>query len=81
MSTKREFLGLLKPDEVRVLADRLDLRVPDPGDRRALIEALLNARRATLNAIVPVLSRERRRQVCRALGIEERRAEGCIVDE
>ena len=75
---KRELLSQLARDELRAVAGRLDVRVPDRSAREGLIDALTE-RGVSLNEIVPVLSRTRREDVCRALGIGDRRGDGCVV--
>ncbi len=80
MTTKRDLLACLRPDELLALAARVGAAVPKQSARVDLIDAL-TGRRVTLNQILPVLSRARRDDVCRALGIEDRRPEGCVVGE
>jgi len=78
---KRELLAQLSNDDLVALADRIGVPVHDESAEGELIDSIVNSRTLTLNMLLPVLSRARREEVCRALGIGDRRPEGCIVSK
>ena len=76
---KHDLLACLRLDELRSVAVRVGVAVDATSAEGDLIDAL-TGRGVTLNEILPVLSRARRDDVCRALGMEDRRPEGCVVE-
>lgn len=77
---KSALLGLLTSKELHALAARLGIAVRDMSAEGDLVNAITGMG-VTLHRILPVLSRARRDDVCRALGIEGRRREGCVIAE
>src|SRR3954464_11641726 len=73
MSRKRDVLEELKLDELRAAADRFELPVVDRRIKGDLIEALAGSRKAGLTAILTDLdlSRDRLKEICRALGLDD----------
>jgi type I restriction enzyme M protein len=71
MTQKRDVLQLLGRDELVALVDRFDLAVPDRRAKDGLIEVLAASKKATLAAILPELSRDRLKEICRALEVDD----------
>jgi type I restriction enzyme M protein len=71
MSRKRDVLEHLKADELRAAVSRLDVEVEDRRSRESLIEALASSRKAGLPAILDDLSRDRLKDLCRALSLDD----------
>jgi type I restriction enzyme M protein len=71
MCSKREVLEHLKRDELLTAVDRFELRVEDRRLRSELVDALARSRRAELPSILENLPRERLKEVCRALGLDD----------
>lgn len=71
MPQKREVLQLFTRDELLSVVDRFDL---SPKDRRAkdgLVDAIAASRKATLPGILPELSRDRLKELCRAFDLDD----------
>ncbi len=71
MPSKRDVLAQLGRDELVAIADRFDLAVDDRRVRDSLIAAVAASKRATLADVLPSLSRDRLKELCRALGLED----------
>jgi type I restriction enzyme M protein len=71
MPRKRDVLENLKRDELIAAADRFDVPVRDRRVRDDLIEALAASRKAGLPGILEDLSRNRLKEICRALGLDD----------
>jgi type I restriction enzyme M protein len=71
MSRKRDVLEHLKADELRAAVSRLELEVEDRRRREPLIQALASSRKAGLPAIPDDLSRDRLKDLCRALDLDD----------
>lgn len=71
MPKKQVILERLEHAELKGAARRLDVSVRDQRRRQVLIEAL-SASEVTTRDIVALLPKERLRQLCQALGIEDR---------
>jgi len=81
MSRKRDVLEELKPDELRVAVDRFELPVVDRRVKGDLVEALASSRKAGLTAILMDLdlSRDRLKEICRALGLDDSGREKAVI--
>jgi hypothetical protein len=71
MPTKREVLELLAKNELVALLDAHDVAVEDRRKKDAIIDALSRARSVKVENIVGDLSRDRLKELCRALGLDE----------
>jgi hypothetical protein len=71
MSRKRDVLGLLKREELIAVADRFALPVEDRRVKGALVEALAGSRKAGIAAILEDFSRDRLKEICRALDLDD----------
>ncbi len=81
MPTKRQVLEQLKRGELIDAVEWLELPVQDRRVRGQLIEALASSRRARLAEILGELKRDRLKELCRALGLDDGgRAKAAIVD-
>ena len=79
MSPKRNVLEQLKRDELVAAVDRFELTVADRRVRDDLIEALASSRKTGLPAILEDLSRDRLKEVCRALGLDDSGREKALI--
>ena len=71
MPTKRSILGNLATRELRTAVDGYELVVDDRRVREQLIDALARSRRARVDAILQVLKRDRLKEMCRALDLDD----------
>ena len=81
MPTKRAILSELTRDELRANVDFYELEVYDRRVRTQLIDALAGSRRAPLDEMLRELSRDRLKQLCRALDVDDSgRKKGDLVE-
>ncbi|MDD5306646.1 MAG: type I restriction-modification system subunit M N-terminal domain-containing protein, partial [Deltaproteobacteria bacterium] len=71
MPSKREIVSLLKRDELNEVVDLFGLEVSDRRAREGLVEAVASSRKAALEEILAGLKRERLKDLCRALGLDD----------
>ena len=71
MPTKRAILSELTADELRANAEYYELEVHDRRVKTELVEALAASRKARLDEILPDLSRNRLKELCRAFGLDD----------
>jgi type I restriction enzyme M protein len=71
MPSKRDVIALLTRDELLALVDRFELSPPDRRAKDALVETVADSKRATLAQMLPDLSRERLKDLCRALDLDD----------
>ena len=71
MLSKRDVLSVLSRDELLAIVNRFELTPPDRRAKDGLIETVASSKKATLAEVLPELSRDRLKEVCRALGIED----------
>jgi type I restriction enzyme M protein len=71
MAQKRDLLQLLARDELVAILDRFQLEVADRRAKDGLIEAVAASKKATLAEILPELSRDRLKELCRALELDD----------
>jgi type I restriction enzyme M protein len=71
MPWKRDVLEQLKRDELLASVDRFELPVEDRRIKNALVETLTASRNAGLAVILADLSRDRLKELCRALGLDD----------
>ncbi len=81
MPHKRDVLQLLSRDELLSVVDRFELA---PKDRRAkdgLVESVAASKKPTLAEILPELSRNRLKELCRAFDLDDNgREKGALVE-
>ena len=71
MSTKRAILSELTADELRANVEYYELEVYDRRVKTELVDALAGSRKARLDEILPDLSRNRLKELCRAFGLDD----------
>ena len=71
MPTKRAILSELTADELRANVQYYELDVYDRRVKTELVEALAGSRKARLDEILPDLSRNRLKELCRAFGLDD----------
>ncbi len=71
MPTKRAILSELTADELRANVQYYDLAVYDRRIKAELVDALAASRKARLDEILPDLSRDRLKELCRAFGLDD----------
>ena len=69
--SKREILGVLTRPELQELCVRFELGVQDKRVRDQLIDALASSHRATLPTALEGMSRDRLKEICRQLGLDD----------
>jgi type I restriction enzyme M protein len=79
MPRKRDVLENLKRDELIAAAARFDVPVRDRRVRDDLIEVLAASRKAGLPGILEDLSRNRLKEICRALGLDDSGREKALL--
>lgn len=81
MPSKREVLAQLTRDELLAAVSSFDLQVQDRRVRDQLIEAVAASKRATISAVLADYSRDRLKELCRALGLDDGGREKAILVE
>lgn len=71
MTRRREVLSLLHRDELLSAADALGLEVSDRRAKEPAFEALVASKKATLDVVLGGLKRDRMKELCRALGLDD----------
>jgi len=71
MGRKRDVLGELRRAELVEAVDRLGLAVTDRRVVGQLVDVLAASRRAALVEVLVALSRDRLKEICRALGLDD----------
>lgn len=81
MPSKRDVLGQLSRDELLAAIDHFGLAVQDRRVRDGLLDVVTSSKKATLAEVLPALSRERLKDVCLALGLDDGgREKALLVD-
>lgn len=81
MPTKQRILDQLKRDELVAAVERLELPVADRRMRDQLIEALADSQEATTAEILGDLKRDRLKELCRELGLDDGGREKAVIIE
>jgi hypothetical protein len=81
MPSKRDVLGLLTRDELLAIVDRFELAPPDRRAKDGLVETIASSKRATLAEVLPELARDRLKDICRALGLDDGGREKSVLVE
>ena len=71
MPTKHAVLAELTAEELRANVDYYELEVADRRVKAQLVDALAGSRRARVDEILADLSRDRLKELCRALGLDD----------
>ena len=71
MPTKRAILGHLTAKELRAKVDSYKLHVDDRRVRAQLVDALASSRSVKLQELLPELSRNRLKELCRAFNLDD----------
>ena len=81
MPRKRDLLQLLSRDELATIVDRFDLPAADRRSKEALMDAVASSKKATLGEMLPHLSRDRLKELCRAFDLDDGgREKSLLVD-
>ncbi|MFS8067827.1 MAG: SAP domain-containing protein, partial [Byssovorax sp.] len=81
MPTKRDILAQLTGEELLTIIDRFALPVPDRRARESLEGAVASSKKATLAEILPGYARDRLKELCRALGLDDSGKEKAAIVE
>ena len=81
MPSKRDVLAHLTRDDLLATADRFELTVGDRRVREQIFEAVASSKRAGLSDALAPLSRDRLKEVCRALGLDDAGKEKAVLVE
>ena len=71
MSTKRAILDQLTAKELRAAVDGQELHVDDRRVKAQLVDALAGSRKVRLAEVLPELSRDRLKELCRVFGLDD----------
>ena len=71
MPSKRDVLAQLSREELISVVERFELEVADRRKKDDLLEAVASSRKATLSDVLPDLNRERLKELCVALGLDD----------
>ena len=71
MASKRTVLALLTKNELQSIVAEYDLAVADKRVKDQLLDAVASSKKATLDNLLPGLSRDRLKEICRALGLDD----------
>lgn len=81
MPQKRDVLQSMTRDELLFVVDRFELAPKDRRVKDGLVEAIASSKKATLAEILPALSRDRLKELCRALELDDGgREKSALVD-
>lgn len=81
MTQKRDVLQLLSRDELATLVERFALTVTDRRTKDSLVEALASSKKVSLADALGDLTRDRLKELCRALDLDESGREKLVLVE
>jgi type I restriction enzyme M protein len=81
MAKKREVLEQLKRDELTAVADQFGVEVADRRSKDGLVDALGASRKVVLADALGDLSRDRLKEICRGLGLDDSGKEKALLVE
>ena len=81
MPSKRDVLSLLTRDELLAVVDRFELAPPDRRAKEGLVDTVASSKKATLAEVLPELSRDRLKEICRSLGLDDAGKEKAVLVE
>ena len=79
MPSKRDVLGQLSRDELLAATDQFDLAITDRRVKDQLVDAVASSKRAGLAEVLAGLSRDRLKELCRALGLDDAGKEKALL--
>jgi type I restriction enzyme M protein len=71
MPSKRDVLAVLSRDELLAIVDRFELSPPDRRAKDGLVETIASSKKATLAEALPELPRDRLKDICCTLGLDD----------
>src|SRR5262245_42439487 len=71
MPNKRQILSLLTRDELLALADQHQLKVQDRRIKEQVVAAAASSRKVSLSEALTAYSRDRLKELCRALHLDD----------
>lgn len=71
MPSKRDVLGELTRDELLAIVDQFELSPPDRRKRDGLVDTVATSKKATLAEFLPELPRDRLKELCRSLDLDD----------
>ena len=71
MASKREVLELLSRDELLAVVDLFGVEVPERRGKEGIVDALVASRKGVLAQGLADFSRDRLKDLCRALGVRK----------
>ena len=71
MPTKRAILAQLTAKELRASSDNYELHVDDRRVKAQLVDVLAGSRKVRLDELLPGLSRNRLKELCRAFNLDD----------
>lgn len=81
MPSKRAVLEHLTRDELVAIADAFEIHVGDRRIKEKLVEAIAGSKKATVAAFVPDFPRNRLKELCVALGLDDSGKEKAVLVE
>ena len=81
MPTKRDVLSHMTRDELLAVVDRFELVPPDRRAKEGILERVAASKRATLPEILGAASRDRLKELCRAVGLDDSGREKAAIIE
>jgi hypothetical protein len=71
MASKRDVLDLLSRDELLTMVDLFGVEMPDRRGKDGIVDALVASRKAVLARALSDFSRDRLKDLCRGLGLDD----------
>ncbi len=81
MPTKRDVLAHLSREELLAVVDRFELTPPDRRAKDGIVDTVAASKKATLPALLADFSRDRLKELCRALGLDDAGKEKAAIIE
>ena len=81
MPSKRSVLEVLSAHELRAIVEEFELEPEDRRSRDALIDAVASSHKATLENVLPTLSRKTLKGICQELGLDDGGREKAVIVE
>ena len=81
MPSKRDILAQFSRDELLAILNEHGLTVPDRRKKDAVVEILAGSRAVKLDAALGALSRDRLKELCRGLGLDDGGKEKAVIVE
>ena len=81
MPSKRDVLALLSRDELLRVVELFDLSPPDRRAKDGIVETIASSKKATLASFLTTYPRDRLKELCRALGLDDGGREKALLVE